>query len=451
MLNPVPQNRLTPVPDSSSASDSSSKKLTLAPQWSGSLQSMLDQPPSTLPLRLTVGGIAVCTCIGAWTWFGQVNEVARAQGKLVPKGEAYKVHTVEEGRVAQVLVKEGQSVQKGQVLVQLETDLAKNDVDRLEKELASTQSELRQMRFMLDQSRIQARLHTMMAQEKVEAHHVDIKKAESNSDTERSLTTQLETEVQEQTKRLKRLRPLGEAGAIAQEQIFAAEQGLRERQRILTEHQGELKTSLANVERLNAELQQKQAEIQQVNLESEQQIQQLAVQITQQQAKAISLESQIKTAKAKLQQRFVYAPVSGVVSTLNARHPGAMLNPSQALAEISPANQPLTLSAVLPNQDAGHVKPGMPVQLKVDAFPFQDYGTVPGKVTTISEDTYSDEKLGQVYRLEVQVEKSKIAHPQKAVELKAGQTATAEVVTRQRRIIQVLLDPLKQLQTGMTL
>jgi hemolysin D len=445
MLNPVPQNRLKSV------QDSSLQKSTLAPQWSDSLQTMLDQPPSTLPLRLIVGGLAFCTCVGAWTWFGQINEVAHAQGKLIPKGEAYKVHSVETGRVAQVFVKEGQPVKEGQVLVQLEDELAKNDVDRLEKELASTQAELRQMQLIRDQSRIQANLQTVMAQEKTESHQVEIKQAESNSETTRSLITQLETDVTEQNKRLERLQPLVQEGAIAQEQVFSAEQGLRDRQRTITEHQGSLQKSLADVDRLKVELEQKQAEIQQVKLESEQQVQKLEVQITQQQAKVNSILSQNKTAKAKLKQRFVYAPAGGVISTLNIRHPGELLEPNRALAEISPTRQPLTLSAVLPNQEAGFVKPGMTVQLKFDAFPFQDYGIVPGKVTTISQDAYPDEKLGQVYRLEIQVEKNEIEHNQQKTSLKAGQTATAEIVTRQRRIIDVLLDPIKQLQAGMTL
>ncbi|NDJ19289.1 HlyD family efflux transporter periplasmic adaptor subunit [Myxacorys almedinensis] len=466
MLNPVPQKRRTPVfephplppPEQLKPSE---QGVGISPsQWSDSLQTMLDQPPSTLPIRFTLGGIVFCTCFAAWAWFGQINEVAHAQGKLEPKGQAYKVQSSELGKIQHVFVKEGQAIKAGQAIAELDNDVALYDIERLERELASAQTELQQMQFMLGQNRLQANLRTLMAQEKTAMHQGDIKQARSEAMTSQALIDQLQTDVSAQTERLERLQPLVQEGAIAQEYIFSAEQSLRDRQRTITEHQGSLQKNTAIVERLQSELTQKQAEVKEVQLESQQQFQQLEIQITQQHAKIDGLMTQIKTAQTKLKQRFVYAPVSGVVSTLNVKHPGEVLQTGQALAEIAPSHQPLTLSAVLPNQEAGFVKPGMTVQLKFDAFPYQDYGMVPGKVTKISQDTHLDEQRGQVYRLEIQVDQAALSPEHTAdattrdrqkIALKAGQTATAEIITRNRRIVDVLLDPLKQLQGGMNL
>ncbi len=58
-------------------------------RWSPSLQTLLDQPSATLPQRLIIGGMVFCLAFGAWAWFGQIEEVGKARGKLVPKGETY--------------------------------------------------------------------------------------------------------------------------------------------------------------------------------------------------------------------------------------------------------------------------------------------------------------------------------------------------------------------------
>ena len=100
----------------------------------------------------------------------------------------------------------------------------------------------------------------------------------------------------------------------------------------------------------------------------------------------------------------------------------------------------------MPNREAGFVEEGMPVQIKLDAYPYQDYGIISGKVISISADAEPHEQLGQVYRVNVELERDYISSNQQTIEFKAGQTATAEIVIRQRRIADILLDPVRKLQ-----
>jgi HlyD family secretion protein len=90
----------------------------------------------------------------------------------------------------------------------------------------------------------------------------------------------------------------------------------------------------------------------------------------------------------------------------------------------------------------------MPVNIKLDAFPYQDYGVVAGSVLTISPDTSPHEQMGMVYQVEVMLDIKTIKHEGKVVPLRAGQTATAEIIVRRRRIMSLVLDPIRKLQKG---
>lgn len=125
-----------------------------------------------------------------------------------------------------------------------------------------------------------------------------------------------------------------------------------------------------------------------------------------------------------------------------------MVQQGQTVAEVAPENAPLVLSASLPTSEAGFIKQGMPVQVKLDAFPYQDFGVVSGKVTSISPDTKKDEQQGAVYKVEVVLDRNYVNANQQTIHFKAGQTASADIIIRRRRIADILLDPIRQLQKG---
>jgi HlyD family secretion protein len=103
----------------------------------------------------------------------------------------------------------------------------------------------------------------------------------------------------------------------------------------------------------------------------------------------------------------------------------------------------------MPIQDSGFLKVGMPVKVKFDAYPYQEYGIVEGKVAWVSPDSKMNQTpLGnsESFELEITLEKQYVDNGEKRVALMPGQTADAEVVIRQRRIIDFVLDPFKKLQ-----
>ncbi len=582
------QGKVVPIAESTTAE-------TINPainhDWSPALQSLLDQPPATLPLRILLGGMAFCTAFGVWANVGQIEEVGHARGQLVPQGEPYKINPVVSGKIARIAVKEGETVKAGQVLLELDNQIATNEIERLEKEQASYQTQLSQTQALIEQTRLEAQTHNAIALAKenatkaivqqanarVQGVQKTIAQAQEKVATTEQLLAQMQAEAnaykarrdnlqplaarsrellarlqadadasklrQEQLQplprmtqelieklrvdaeaakaRIERLRPLVEQGALPRErladleqtwrdrqraiteaqlahesrtkeqlfqaeqalrdrqraivqtqlqedsnikeQLFQAEQALRDRSRIITQTQGDLKQATKELDRLQAELKQAQAELNRlqaennqnqaeaeaIQVQNRQKIQQLEVQKTQVKAQADQTEKLLKRAKTELKQLVFTAPVDGVVLSLNIDNPGEVVQPGQIVAELAPQEAPLVLMAKLPNQEAGFIKTGQEVKIKLDSYPFQEYGIVSGKVVSISPDTKPDQQLGAVYQLQIALDRHNVtAADAQKIAFKPGQTATADIIIRRRRIADILLDPIKQMQKG---
>lgn len=416
--------------------------------WSPSLQTVLDQPPSALPYQLICGGLLFGAAVAAWAWFGHINEVGHAKGQLIPKGQVYKIHPVELGKITSLAVKEGQEVKAGQVIAQLDNQIAEDEVARLQQLFMAEQLQLTQMQSLVERTRLEAQTQVAIANAETQAQTAAIAQAQAQADTNRKLIEQWQSDVTAQNTRRDRLQPLVEEGAIAKEQMFDVEQALRDRQRTITQQQGELQQAIAEAKQLQAGLAQKQAEGRNAQLAAQQRVQQLEVEITQRQAKVAELQNLLLTAQTKLKDRFLYAPINGTILSLNVANIGEVVQPGQTIAEMASDKAPLVLSAYLPNKEVGLIKPGMPVQVKLDAFPYQDYGIIPGKVAAISPNAKPDEKLGPIYQVEITLNHHSVTTRQQTIPFKPGQTATADIVIRRRRIADLLLDPLRKLQKG---
>ncbi|NJN86692.1 MAG: HlyD family efflux transporter periplasmic adaptor subunit, partial [Leptolyngbyaceae cyanobacterium SL_7_1] len=414
-------------------------------EWSPTLQNVLDQPSSKLPIQLVIAGLVFSCGFAVWVWLGRIQEVSYAQGQLVPEGEVYKVQPTVQGEIAQIAVAEGDRVKAGQVIAVLDERLAETEVARLEQSLMAYQLQLVKTQGLTEKTRLELETRRAIAQAKTQAQEVAINQMRISTATNQTILHQLEDKTTAYEARLARLQPLVEAGAIAYEFVFDAEQALQEQYIATTRSQGDLQQTQEEARRLQAELIQQRAEGRQSELEIQQQLQQLAVQTDELHAKITETESLLKAAKTQLGEMYLYAPVAGTVSSLGVRNIGEVAQSGQTIAEIAPDGVPLVLSATLPDRESGFVKVGMPVQVKFDAFPFQEHGVVTGEVVSISPDAIVDDHQEALYEVEIAL-KQKTTRPNQTLSLKAGQTATAEILTRERRIIDVLLDPIKKLQ-----
>lgn len=155
-----------------------------------------------------------------------------------------------------------------------------------------------------------------------------------------------------------------------------------------------------------------------------------------------SIEAQLQKAQKLYEYQNILSPVNGTIHGLNANTIGGVVTPAQPIMTIVPDGTPLIVEGTVLNKDIGFIKVGQEVEIKLDTFPFQKYGTLKGEVLFISPDAFEEEKLGQVYKMKAKLEKSSLVIDGNDVNISPGMTVSAEIKTGQRRIIEFFLEPI---------
>ncbi|MDP5337506.1 MAG: HlyD family efflux transporter periplasmic adaptor subunit, partial [Nodularia sp. (in: cyanobacteria)] len=186
-------------------------------------------------------------------------------------------------------------------------------------------------------------------------------------------------------------------------------------------------------------------------LRQEEQLKDIQRQIAAIESEITQTRSQIISIELQMQQRVVRSPIDGIIFELPVTKAGEVVQTGQRIANIAPQDSEIILKAQMPIQDSGFLEVGMPVKIKFDAFPFQEHGIVPGEVTWIAPDSQVNQTPQgnlETFDLEVAIQQRYIQNGDQPILLTPGQTANAEVIIRQRRVIDFILDPFKRLQKG---
>ena len=155
------------------------------------------------------------------------------------------------------------------------------------------------------------------------------------------------------------------------------------------------------------------------------------------------LEPEAAKAEQRKQLLTLTAPVDGTVQQLAMHTIGGVVTAAQPIMVIVPSEDKLEIEAIVPNKDIGFVQAGQEVVVKIESFPYTRYGYLTGKVKTVSFDAVENKDLGLVYTAIVSLDKDTLNIEGKPVRLDAGMNATAEIKTGKRSVISYLLSPLQ--------
>lgn len=420
------------------------------------LSEIVDEPVN--PLGRSIFWIIVLAILffGVWMVFGKVDVVVSARGKVIPKGEVKVLQPLTTGSVSKILVKEGDFVKKGEVLMEIdpsgtEPELAsmKEDEKLLQLELLRLNAVFHQRPFQPETGRfgkehvvMQKQLHTStMArlQKQTEAKEEELKQTQSQlaaAEADEKRLLDLLTIAKE---RLERLEPVKDL--VSRDQIAQAESEVKN-------YSGNLVSAQHKINELTAAARRVQNELRVIiETERDKNLQES----TEKQNKLNYLKGNIeKTTYVNAKQQII-APVDGFINKLLIHTIGGVVSPAEKLITLVPADSPLIISVLVENKDIGFIAQGMASSIKVDTFDFQKYGTLDGQVIHVARDSIEDKEQGLVYEVYVEPKKTSLMVEGALSPITTGMSVTAEIKVGKRRIIEFFIYPLiKYLDEGIS-
>jgi hemolysin D len=406
-------------------------------------------PPSPIGRAILWTVMAVCSCAVLWAALGRLDVVATAQGKIIPSGYSKVIQPYESGVIRAIHVQDGQGVKQGDVLIELDPTQNRADHDRAYNEYRAAKVEAARLRalvageapfdapsdgdppyILLQQELLREQLAEYHAKLGAARHLIDQRKAalEQTRDNIR----RLEATVPMEAERANAYKTLLEHDAVTKMDFLQAEGQRIDKTQELAGQRNRLKQDQAALAEAQKNYRAMESEFQQTK-HSE-----LSLTDT----KAASLAQDVTKAGQKADLQRLTAPIDGVAQQLAVHTVGGVVTPAQQLLIIVPKDHPVEVEAQVENKDVGFVMEGQPAEIKVETFPFTLYGTIPGRVLTLSDDAVAIEELGWVYPVRVSLERGAIQVEGKLVNLTPGMAVTVEIKTGQRRVIEYLLSPL---------
>jgi len=435
----------------SSAQDQSTSSPSEGEGWFYATHDLLDALPRVWTRGLLYLLVVFAAIAIPWALLAKVDETGNARGRIEPKGRTIRLDAAVMGTVKSIKVKEGESVTAGQVLMELDSDVTRADLQQVEAKLDGQMNRLAQLQLIKKQLEITNRTQHLQNQAQATAQQAQITQSRQQIDFNKVSFGFSQELLNKDDSRVKRFNILKQQGIIPGIQAEDAERALIESQQRIKKNQADLEQSQSELEKQQSTFEKSQREGELSLIESEKQLQELQAQIADVQSEIAQSKKQIDSLRFQLKQRVLRAPINGTIFQLPIKSAGAVVQPGALVAQIAPKNTPLVLRAQMTSQQSGFLRVGMPVRMKFDAYPFQDYGIIEGRVNWISPDSKileTKESQAEVFELEIAVDRPYIKTSNRQIALTPGQTATAEVIIRQRRVIDFILDPFKKLQEG---
>ena len=433
---------------------------------------ILETPPSPTGrlLAFIIGAFFVIAVL--WSFFGKVDVLATAPGRILPAGKIKVIQPLDPGMVKAIYVQDGDHVRAGQVLIELDPTLAVADREKLFHDLTGTELDVARLTALkpmaengaapgpliappdatpdeIEQARAALRaqvdqqaaklagLDEQIAEKRAEGGEVDASIAKTNAGMPMLL---------EKARLHQRLHDQGFGTSFAyldaQEEVSDARRDLD----VYAQKGQQARAAAASLQRQRAEA-----------------VSEFAAGVLSDLSKALEKQNEMSQdlikAKEKSIETSIRAPIDGVVEETAVHTIGGVVTPAERLMIVVPDDQQLIVEAQLPNRDVGFVHVGQDVAVKVETFNFTRYGLIRGKVLALSRDAVapSDRRTDEgapeaaaaspspsspTYTARISLDRSSMTVDGVVRPLQPGMSVTAEVKTGRRTIIDYLLSPL---------
>jgi adhesin transport system membrane fusion protein len=400
-----------------------------------------------------------------WAYFANLDQITRGEGKVIPSSQTQVIQSLDGGQLAEMRIREGDVVEKDQVLLVIDNTTAKFSLSELRQRyfiasaaIARLQAEIsgkdnpdqiafpedivrdapdkvaqEKAQFMIRQSQLSSQLRTL--QDQIEGRRQDISAINTKIS---SSAAGLDVANQQ----LAILIPAVAAGAASRVDLLKAQQEAQN-------YKSEMANARAQLGSAKAALQEAQSKLQEAvaTFKAES-----SGEIAKQQSDLASVNESMKEANAKVGRTELRSPVKGTVKEIKTRTIGGVIQPAQDIMEIVPIEDSLLIEAQIRPQDRGFIAPNQKAKVKITAYDYSIYGGLDATLEQISADAIENEKKELFFRVRLRTDKNFLIGKQgEQLPIIPGMTATVDILTGNKTVLEYLLKPiLKARETALT-
>ena len=387
----------------------------------------------------------------AWASWATLEEVTRGEGRVIPSRQTQIVQNLEGGIVAAILVREGQIVEEGDVLMRIDNVRAASDfrerrsryfalqaaLARLDAEVSGTEPEFPPEVQVSAPAIVAAETSLFLSRQEALGDEIDI--LQRQKEQRQQELVELKQRERQYTESLRLAREeLGIVAPLAERRVVSQSE-LLQLQRQVNDLSGELDQTRLAIPRVEAAVAETEDRVDNARsrFRSEAFREMSALQ-----SELNGITEVIAAGQDRVSRTEVRSPVRGTIKELKFNTIGGVIQPGDPIVEITPLDDTLLVEARVRPADIAFLRPDLPAMVKITAYDFSIFGGLEGRVEQISADTITDERGESFYRVRVRTDETSLGTPDKPLEIIPGMTAQIDVITGEKTVLDYLMKPI---------
>jgi len=411
---------------------------------------ILEQSPTRISRVLKIWLITILLFV-IWASLAEIDEITRGDGDVVPYGQNQIIQNLEGGILESILVREGQTIQKGDKILKINNaeSISKSETNqmkyeellakkyRLEAQANDKKFEAKEtdnielkQQILLAQNLYDSNKLEFLATDNVIVQQVEQKKQEYKE--AKSKVKSLRTSLEYVTQEISMTAPMVREGVKSKVDFLKLK---REANGIKNDIES-AKLSLPRLASAIKEYRQKRIENKQLFINTaKKELNEVSAELLRLRTQQIAFSDEVK-------RTAVISPVDGIVQKLYVNTIGGVIKPGADLVEIVPTNEKLFLEVKIKPSDIAFLHPGAEAKIKVSAYDFAIHGGLIGKIVNISPDTITDKEENTFYLINIETEKNYLGTKQNPLNIIPGMTVNVDIVTGKKTVMEYILKPI---------
>lgn len=412
--------------------------------------------PAGAVIAVVLIGLMIAGFVG-WANWAKLDEVTRGEGRVVPSSKTQLVQSLEGGIVKELLVKTGDHVAKGDVLVRIDdtgfsSNLGEVTAKKLTFEARTTRLQHEANGDLTADPEFSADLTASspdLVKNELELYHARRSSLQTQTSILKERVEQRTRELGEVKATLDRLqnglqladedlrlkKPLSVQGIVPRTDVIKLE-------RDIADTTGQIATQNETKPKLEAAVREAQAELKQPE---EKFRQDARTDLSEAEAQLSVTQETLRAAKDRVFRADIKSPVDGILNKINSNTVGGVVQAGQTLMEIVPLEDALFIEAKIRPSDIAFVRPQQPAVVKITAYDFSIYGGLEGEVERISADSVYDEQTHENYYLvTVKTLTTQLKREQENLPIIPGMVASVDILTGKKSVLDYLLKPINK-------